>query len=731
MKPNNSFTLFLATIFVTSISASCIIPVDAEAFSGNSITIYAQVSTPPNVSQLNSLQEPTKHKPEMESKQRQPAENNISAGQTQLPQSSKIIPPSQENKSSEQSKPLLLTKGSETPQSLGRQQSTPWSKSDLLTLLGIVIPLIGGGYWTYLLFLKGIKRQIRRDIEQSFEILPWRITREEKREENSHKNNFYTGNTGPDPSTYIGLNLDAERPYIEKIMKHVEEKSTKDWFHISIYGNRKQGKTIFMARLAFNISSQKTLRKKYHVLWCKNGSNTPFRSNLMEGKYRDVPLFVEYRKYFASRKFFIFPKPLIIFIDDLFRPEILESPEIIQQSSIQIFLRELMRKRINVITSSSPDITIEETYLLPKLKLERPDVELILCKLVQQGIISKEFANTFAITSERKKLYKKQLFAFLSFLLAESGRKEIFKTAFMKDFEQHFASLPDQGKSALKMIAICQIVEAHLPEFILQEVFPDSFSNFKGSLCNLARRDVDSSKEFDCGTYVYHMGGTFLARWILKEKFNIRDFDALKSIYSMLFNYIISSKSFSSEIQKTKYIRLILNRLAKRWYYPIFNFPGRPLARYLFESSKSFLEPYLNNLTDTDSLVVWASTMNSIGEEEKARTFYLKAVKWIQVPIEPATAENMKTPVLLAMGLADMPNRSIKELAIPLFKKIAEKYVKEKSAPLLIKRVIHKLAETLDDLGQCKNALETIENLQPDIPLVWCVLNKFTYDFTP
>jgi len=42
------------------------------------------------------------------------------------------------------------------------------------------------------------------------------------------------------------------------------------------------------------------------------------------------------------------------------------------------------------------------------------------------------------------------LFAFLSFLLAESGRKEIFKTAFMKDFEQHFASLPDQGKSALK-----------------------------------------------------------------------------------------------------------------------------------------------------------------------------------------------------------------------------------------------------------------------------------------
>jgi len=234
----------------------------------------------------------------------------------------------------------------------------------------------------------------------------------------------------------------------------------------------------------------------------------------------------------------------------------------------------------------------------------------------------------------------------------------------------------------------------------------------QSNLSGLVRRE-----RLDGDTYVYHMGGPFLAKWLLNEKFDIRDSDAVRSTFSVLFDRILSDKSFSADIQKITIIRLVLKRLAAGWHCPVFNFPGRPLAKALFESSKTLLEPYLNGLTDTTSLVVWAALMNNLGEKEMARALYLKAGRQVQIPEEAPTMESMRTPFLLAMELADMSERSIQELAIPLFQKIREKLITAKTEPWMIVKVVHKLAETLDELGRHDNALRIIENLPQEVPL--------------
>ncbi len=532
--------------------------------------------------------------------------------------------------------------------------------------------------------------------------------------EGNHRDCFYAGNTSHDPSVYIGLDLDAKRPTTSKLIAEINKKKMTEWFHISVYGDRKQGKTIFMARVAYNLSHQKNLKmfgRKYHVLWCKKDKNTPFRRNLQGSNPLNVDLLAEYYKFFSPRKYMLFSKkPMVVFVDDIFRPEIQEPSNIIEQSAIQVYLRSLMRERISIITtSSSQEIAIEETDDLLKLKLTKVDAECILDKLVQQKIILREFADNFLNNSSKKYLYKKQLFAFLSSVLAESGHEAIFKSAFIKDFEQHFTTLSEKEKIALQMIALCQILDISLLEPVLQVSFPESFQRLQSGLCGLVRREQNNGD-----TYIYHMGGPFLAKWLLTEKYAINNFDNLSTAYLKLVSLFLHSPSLS-EVQKAHYVRLILERLASGWHNQIFDIHGKSFAAHLLESSKQTLELCINGLDVADSLVAWAATMVSLGKKEIASRLYIKAVNLVKIPEELTTAENMRTPVSLAMGLADMPNKKDRELAIPLFQKILSKFIAEKAEPSMIRRVTHKLSETLADIGQYEQALDTIEKSLIDV----------------
>ncbi len=155
----------------------------------------------------------------------------------------------------------------------------------------------------------------------------------------------------------------------------------------------------------------------------------------IEGRFLDVNLLVQYQKYFVPRKFFILPKrkPLVIIIDDIFRPELLESPGIFEPVGLKGFLRELMWNGINIITSSSSqEITIQES---------------------------------------------------------EVRNNKIFKTDFIKDFDRHFENLSEQEKYVLKMIAISQVVDIHLPEPFLKETFPTVFKCLESGLGGLGLND--------------------------------------------------------------------------------------------------------------------------------------------------------------------------------------------------------------------------------------------------
>ncbi len=100
-----------------------------------------------------------------------------------------------------------------------------------------------------------------------------------------------------------------------------------------------------------------------------------------------------------------------------------------------------------------------------------------------------------------------------------------------------------------------------------------------------------------------------------------------------------------------------------------------------------------------------------------AETFYLKALENLQIPVESPTAKNMKTPVSLAMGLANMSDKSIKKQAIPLFQRIIGKFISEKAEEWMIRQVIHKLTETLAGLDMCQEALNIMETIPPEVLL--------------
>lgn len=709
MIPNFHFALIFAiTITFASGNSNGIKPTDTEAFPLDSIAPLIQVTTTPNTLQSGSRNQIAKQEAEEKPKQGLPISDSVSTGQTQQPQSTSIAPSEGKNKQSERSEQLPPTKGLKTTQSLEASQSEPLTRGEWIGIIVTILVGLISLYSVVLQYKKFDKRDINREVRRSFDVLPWPTTREERKKRELHKRKFYTGSADAHPSVYIRLDLDAERPLVERMVRWIKE---KQWFHISIYGDRKQGKTIFMARLAHNLSHQKSLRifrRRYHVLWCKAG-NTPFRCDLKQGKSLDADLFAEYSKYFVPRKHFIFSKKsLIVFIDDIFRPELMDSSGIVEQGSVRSFIEELMSREINVITSSSQEITINETVTSHVLKLTEPDTQCILTKLVKEEVVPTEFANNFPNSSAGRSFYREQLFAFFSSLLTSLDSAVGHKISFIKDFEQSFASLSDPQKLALKMIAICGVVDVYLSGRILEEMFPQSLQ-LQHSLGGLVRREGHED------TYVFHMGGPFLTKWLLNAKFGVRDFNALLSTYSTLFDHILSKESFSVDSQKT--IGLILRRLMAGWHSSIFNISGRPLARALLKSSRTRLKSCLDGLTDAASLVAWASTMKDLGDKELATTLYLKAVDRIQIPATPPTPENMVTPVSLAMGLSDMSERDTKKLAIPLFENIIEKFIAAKTEPWAIRRVVHRLAETLDALNQPKKALETIENLLPKIGL--------------
>jgi len=583
-----------------------------------------------------------------------------------------------------------------------------WIRSNYLSLLAIIVPVVFG--WRFVVWQvnKHRKLEIEDKVKVSFDCFPRHIRPEQKRNRATYRHNLYTGCADPEPMIYVSLKLDAERKLLKEVTSSMKEMRSKEWFHILIHSDRKQGKTIFMGRLANNLSQEKRwgfLRRKYLVLWSRQ-AKTPFRKNLENGDDLTpyVRLLSEYRRYYARRK------RLLVVIDDFFRSDRLESEGIVELQTLKNFLRRLNEVGISVITSSSSeDARITESKAPYKLKFEKEDVGSILSKLVKENFISKRLKARLSFDLSGQRVYKKQLFAFFSFLLSQTE----FKDDFIKGFEETFRELSSEEQLTLKTIALCQMVDIYLPQHILQKAFPNSFPRLQTGLGGLVRRE--RYRETDDDSYIYHMGGPFLAKWLLEEKFSVQNGDQLEQAFSVLFDLLLREDMLNKYSQVPIIVSLIFKRLAAGWHIAIFDIPGKPLANGLFCHFKDRLHLYLNTVTDPGNLVSWAATARYLGEYDVGTRLYRRASEKIQIPPGPPTVQNMRPPVSLAMGLSDMPDPTSRQLAVSWLEKIKEKYIAELGQSWLILKVVHKLSQTLNQLGQPQKALQAIGDLPPGL----------------
>ena len=579
----------------------------------------------------------------------------------------------------------------------------------LIAILAILFGLFGVRYQVR----KPMEKELKEKINQSFQELPWSIAPEEIQAKERHKANFYIGNCEHNPSTYVGLDLDAERQGISKIMKLINAKKPRDWIHISIWGSPKQGRTIFLARLAQNLTQQKKFRifgRKYHILWCKEGMNTPFRR--MAQKSDCIDLLVDYRKNLISRGFpFFRKKQLIVCIDDIHQPEILDPAEVIEISWVKSFLRQLMRQRISVITTStSEDIAIEETTALFRLTLERPDAESLLAKLVQENVVSEELADTFLDSPEGELFYKKDLFSFYGSLLENTGRKPLF----IAYFEKVVAELNEYDRKILETISICQLVGVGFPELLLKALFPNSSQQFQEKSKGILRKE--SIGRF----FFYYVEGPYFAKWMLEEKLDIYDFDTLSTAYLRLFGKIITTEANYPEVQRIALICRIIKRMVYNWSPFVFKITGKSLALQLLNSIGPQIEQYLNACKNPGGMVLWASALKSSQMDAAAVIFYRKAAEQIKLPImESVSHESLRTPISAAMGLSNASDRDAKELAVDLLQNIIEKLLSEQDEKWVwsLRRTAHKLADVLVDLDRPKDALKVINDISSHVSL--------------
>jgi hypothetical protein len=312
------------------------------------------------------------------------------------------------------------------------------------------------------------RRKTIGEVREFCDVLRQSLTREQRNHADKYRSSFYAGSSD-DLHICVALDLDAERTIHRKVMETIEAKQPDDWFHVPIYGDWKQGKSIVLARLARNLSRarpHRLLGRKYRILWCRTAMNS-FRQSLRKGE--DLSTYIstlsQYAKCLARRG------RIIVLIDDFYRPEQLPSDDTLGLESRASFLRRLNEEGLSIITcSSTADARIHESEAAFKLTLDEGDVQSILSKLKQQQLIEQESVDAFSRNRDTRSLFRRQLFAFLSLLCSEGDRKD----GFIKDFKKQFGQLSETERRALHAIALCQLVDVRIPEGILLSAFPEA-----------------------------------------------------------------------------------------------------------------------------------------------------------------------------------------------------------------------------------------------------------------
>lgn len=422
--------------------------------------------------------------------------------------------------------------------------------------------------------------------------------------------NFYTGKA-TQPFECVRCGLDAKRysangepldtMCLGMINTAIQEK--KRFIHLPIWAARNEGKTTFLSRLALSAAES----DRYRVLWAHdmNPSVVSIKRLIQENRSR-------LRRIIAPRKA---QKPLMIFVDDLLsnsktHPErdsewqdeylrFISEVELLNVILISSWLRPLDTQRYGTSTLEPVHLVLTEkdrAALLAKLAIEvRPLAD-----------------NQAKLLSKAHTQYGTQLFAFYceyyEHLAKVMGENQ--PTDFIGVYERGYDSLGPEQKKLIQLVAACQVLHLLLPKIVwdANTAHDEIFSKMPSLRLEAEEPGVQAAG--------YHMGGPFLAYWLLITKCRMSH-EQVQGLYGELFDGLLKLPQITDV--ELAALRETLDRLLWGGFDPLGYGVGkqRSMAVALFNTYRAPLIIRVKT-ANLNEVCRWSITITALGGADLA-----------------------------------------------------------------------------------------------------------------
>jgi len=598
--------------------------------------------------------------------------------------------------------PIIHSESSPPPSSqpvgTARESAERLSRAEMWTIFGVVVAM--AGLIALVLFEMRRRAENRQKIcDAAYVYLdfvsPGKIRSQTQGADNvnpaSFIDDFFVGKDVDNCCLrYVSLDLDARRECLLKDAKEKLSRAKRGPQCIQIVGPRQQGKTMLMARLAYDAA--------------KNGADVYWvwadRSKEACQHWSDLKAFFHVRTHLwplGNRRRYVF-------VDDVFSPRELAEDTASAERDARNLLSALGNTNTTIVCSSVkaifPNVAVVETIGMEdgkgdsELDLNEQDARAIVDKWRKAGHLTEGEASEFLDNVESKKLYKKRLFAFLCVLFetAEASTNH----SFMTKFGRELVDVVDPLRNVLP-IAACQVADVPVPKRVI-EVMDPAFAMDHSIVTR-------SSYEHNSEDEVYVMDGLFLPRWLLRRQ-AIGKYTDLVSVYGSLVDACKKVPNFGFRASEKSFFPNLLHGLARGMNEDIVGGHGKDVARIVFDQHKDYFTDQFREVVKPravqSELISWGWAFKSLMLWNLAADAYLAAAA------QKDEYTSLGDRLRLLNGLKDLPLADSRRKAVPIAEALLRDLMSDK--------------EDRDDLLKAFTAYcDLLLNLnQPDVALsIW------------
>lgn len=482
------------------------------------------------------------------------------------------------------------------------------------------------------------------------------------------------------------MDLDAERSRLLGQLRN----AVRRFDCVQVVGGRQQGKTLLLARLAHELA-----QVHGHIYWC----SAAYRKGVL-GKVQIVS------EYLATLSHWAWKPRVYILLDDVLDPE----EDIAGLRSVEhdadVFARALQGKSVTLVVSGVRDVfaNISADASL-SVSLEERDVDGIVRKWQEHGVISAVDATSFLDESTNQNLYRRRLFALLALLYdhaaasyarSQTGSNHLFLRKFEDSYESFIGDVKHDVTMNLLPIAACQLIDIAVPRRLVAAIDRDFQMNH--SIV------TQSSWSGDGDDVVYEMGGPFLARWLLKQKLAKDDFEQLLPPFELMLEKAFSIDNFGYFASERAFVPSLLDALACGLSEDLFQGRSRDVARMLLKGVRPALQGFYETVkrrARMTELIDWGNMFKRLSAWDLAGRAYEAALDSLSRDSSP------RDRLRLIIGLASLPQRHYRAKVVPIVENEIKQTAAAGTGPMqALCQLLHVLCNTLQGLDKWKDAID-------------------------